>query len=896
MDHLPDTPSDSDHIAGLAQQIASLTQQVAGLTQQIAGQAQQKAGNDQQIAGLLQQIAGQAQQISTMQSRISALEMQNAALGGSTSLPPQQSALAHMTPNRSLVPLSIDVAAGSYNGIATPLNTSVFEDGEMQAAQGTKTASATVAAAAAAAANKHNPSQSQPENNPGNRTRASSVRKESKLADDDISLFPDDSIMDVLQPERRQRSNGAASAENSHLSPASRRSQVHRRYSRSPSATNRSYKSRYRSRFGHSRSRSRTQNYGYSRGRSRSRSRSRDRRNSYGYAQSSSFGYRRADSGRDLSRNANERDEFGRDRTRTHNRKMTNASGDSHKDDNSEWLVVDLACTDKRTSHFGQDPVMPTSVKQLSGEKTTLTSYDKVCAWKQESAEDAKLDHDNGKWSSSERLSLSPKELQKLRKPSQSQSGNSVFVIDTSRDDSLGKKAVEKSASPAARLSSPYGIDAGSFTDKSNTNSHDDDGDDDDTDNPLSMLRSKSFSSRSTLQLTDSSGLAVTSDRLSMLWSVCAWLPLDCLDTYYEKMFKTNLYSNNSKSQIKGFIRGLEQFAERKVSISLSYQILIFKSGSHLKRLSNNQQIFVWSPVPEPVLFFYLVTTVLQPLGIHQGDTIVKLWKDEFGGTPVGLTTVKDPLGAGWTKWEDIRTLWNAAINWLCSLAYQVTNLGKPYLIKKLTNWDGKVSNICANAQQRFSSIGGQQGSADEHQQQCGTECERPFEQQQQQRIRTSSLLGIGRPLVTSKRTRRYHSIAILTESTPLMMEQGEEFFAPPPRPCRNQRTRKGSRDNKADGSVAVGSMGVREKERRNFTAPSFARALGLQALAEVEVEAEVENGSGSTRASSGGSTVCSRAAGCKTVAELAQEWEHAAAGGAEKQRRGEGVKQQNIR
>ncbi|KAJ1814848.1 hypothetical protein LPJ75_002599 [Coemansia sp. RSA 2598] len=116
-------------------------------------------------------------------------------------------------------------------------------------------------------------------------------------------------------------------------------------------------------------------------------------------------------------------------------------------------------------------------------------------------------------------------------------------------------------------------------------------------------------------------------------------------------------------------------------------------------------------------------------------------------------------------------------------------------------------------------------------------------------------------------------------------MEQGEEFFAPATtKPRRSQRPQRSSRKDTSRGAATAGS-GVHESRRRNFTAPSFARNMGLQALEEVDYEEEEEeeegcqhaqrpSGGGSARTSSGGSTVCSRVAGCKTVAELAHEWD----------------------
>ncbi|KAJ2603498.1 hypothetical protein H4R99_002356 [Coemansia sp. RSA 1722] len=696
----------SGQIIGLAQQITSLTQQMSGLTQQIAAQAQQKASSDQQIAGLLQQIAGQAQQISAMQSRITALEMQNVDIGGSDSLLTQKPS-AQVTPNRSSENLFIDVAAAGRctTGIETPLNTASVAEDSAISAQSTEAATAGASSSVS------------PEKKPDNRTSAVVASKDIGLADDEISLFPDDSIMDALKSEHNNDTKETTSVDDRRGNLTLRiKSHVNPRHSRSPSRSprRRGRDSWYNSRHGRSRSISRSYNRDYGYGRGRSTSRERGNRNELAF--STPVGRERRSCSRDRERNTSHRrrKSHSRDYDRAYmeacNQRTPNArddrdTKDSCKKRNSGWVVINGAAADNKSANVHQDPVMPASVKNLSGEKTSLSSYEKVCAWQQEVANDDETSREKDKWRSSKRLSINPIKTQKPRRPSQTQSDNSVFAIDTSRDNNLDRYAARKSESPAA-VSGLHETDSSGFAGRSGNDqvsSDEDDEDDDDSINPLSMLRSKSFSAGPSLQLTDSSGVAVTSERLGMLWSLCAWVPLDSLDAYYEKMFRANLYYTNTKAQIKTFVKGQTNFAERRVKLGIAHQVLIFKSNAHLKRLSNNQRVFVWLPVPEPVLFFYLVTTVLQPLSIHQGDTIVKLWKDEFGGSPVGLATVKDQYGAGWKKWEEASALWKAAIDWLCNLAYQVTNLGKPYLIKKLTNWDGKVSNICANAQWKNS-------------------------------------------------------------------------------------------------------------------------------------------------------------------------------------------------
>ncbi|KAJ1947278.1 hypothetical protein GGF37_000580 [Kickxella alabastrina] len=128
-----------------------------------------------------------------------------------------------------------------------------------------------------------------------------------------------------------------------------------------------------------------------------------------------------------------------------------------------------------------------------------------------------------------------------------------------------------------------------------------------------------------------------------------------------------------------------------------------------------------------------------------------------------------------------------------------------------------------------------------------------------------------------SKRARRCHSITILTESTPLLMEQGDEFFGPPS--IRPHRVRRAKRGNLSRGTSLERGM-PRDHRRRVFTAPSLVGGLILETLDEVDSETEncnliAANVMNSTLGrSSVASTACSRKGGRKSVAELAEEWD----------------------
>ncbi|KAJ2484682.1 hypothetical protein IWW47_005648, partial [Coemansia sp. RSA 2052] len=100
------------------------------------------------------------------------------------------------------------------------------------------------------------------------------------------------------------------------------------------------------------------------------------------------------------------------------------------------------------------------------------------------------------------------------------------------------------------------------------------------------------------------------------------------------------------------------------------------------------QRLFAFTPVFEPVLFFYLVTTVLRPLELIQAKTIARLWTEEFGRGLTYAVTKKLDKGGNNTKWESDEAVWSAAVDWLCRLARVTVEHGLDCLTSKTTNWD----------------------------------------------------------------------------------------------------------------------------------------------------------------------------------------------------------------
>ncbi|PIA18684.1 hypothetical protein COEREDRAFT_6392 [Coemansia reversa NRRL 1564] len=85
--------------------------------------------------------------------------------------------------------------------------------------------------------------------------------------------------------------------------------------------------------------------------------------------------------------------------------------------------------------------------------------------------------------------------------------------------------------------------------------------------------------------------------------------------------------------------------------------------------------------------------------------------------------------------------------------------------------------------------------------------------------------LGIENASVAANR-RRYHSITVISESQPLLMENGIDFFGPPrhPRPLHKKRRPKNDSNPASDAA---------DPHRRVLTAPSAAFAPSiLQTLA----------------------------------------------------------------
>ncbi|KAJ2379093.1 hypothetical protein IW150_000392 [Coemansia sp. RSA 2607] len=333
----------------------------------------------------------------------------------------------------------------------------------------------------------------------------------------------------------------------------------------------------------------------------------------------------------------------------------------SKKGHNSKWQVYDSTSLDNACGVLDQSeqPTMPSSVNQITGARPLPSSSDKVIAWRSDNA------------------------------------GSRVWDDQDEDKKSENSPAISNHSLTSHRLADASDED-GALYDPADDSS-------DDSDGALVSLRSKPTAAVrqvSIPQCNDITGKPVAGGTLMSLWSICAWASLNGLEDTYRLIYRNRLCTDSSRGKLKTVIKGLPRIEKRKVRFNGQELILYFKSGNHLKQTADMQRVHVWKPVPQAVLFYYLVTTVLQPLDHNQANTICSLWKDEFKISPVGIATVLDAMGHGWTEWSDMADLWKAACDWLSQLAVDVIKFGKAYVVSLTdkSGWSSIDANLCANA------------------------------------------------------------------------------------------------------------------------------------------------------------------------------------------------------
>ncbi|KAJ2875480.1 hypothetical protein GGH93_001560 [Coemansia aciculifera] len=299
-------------------------------------------------------------------------------------------------------------------------------------------------------------------------------------------------------------------------------------------------------------------------------------------------------------------------------------------------------------------PTMPRSINQLTSKVEPISLIEKVAAWK-----------------GADLTAVA------ARAPPYGPEDAVKAALSDCGSDDLGDKA----------RASSYAISDRLYED--NIGSDDDDDDDDGDDDPRMLLKSKKRRAEIIVSmLNDSGGHQLTSERLAPLWKIFAWIPLDTLPHIYRRVYGIDLWTLETKKQIRASIKYLPGLSERSSMDGHCRQALIFRDKCHLKQPRAYQRLFVMSPACEAVLFFFLVTTILQPLDEQQAKTVANLWVDEFGKGPTHAVTTVQARGSATTKWESDEVVWKSAIQWLGQLAKITMQHGKDYLTGKTTNWD----------------------------------------------------------------------------------------------------------------------------------------------------------------------------------------------------------------
>ncbi|KAJ2339550.1 hypothetical protein GGF43_006621, partial [Coemansia sp. RSA 2618] len=257
------------------------------------------------------------------------------------------------------------------------------------------------------------------------------------------------------------------------------------------------------------------------------------------------------------------------------------------------------------------DPVMPASVRQMSG-AVLPSAGDKVRAWQQDAASPARI------------------EAEPLNE-----------------------------AEPAAGI-----VDS-----------------DTDSDDPLTQLQSRGMRT----QLRDTEGAELTAARLAPTWGVCGWLREDDVARRYRRALGVPLWDAPT-GRVRAALRRLPALSEWQQA---GAGVLLFRHGGHLKAARNSQRVFV-QDCPDVLLFFFVATTVLQPLRRDQASVVERLWTATFVASPVKVKTVRAPRQRAEARWPSMDALWAAALDWLLAVARSAAEYGRKYMADKIDAWGGQ--------------------------------------------------------------------------------------------------------------------------------------------------------------------------------------------------------------
>ncbi|KAJ2611900.1 hypothetical protein H4S08_002937 [Coemansia sp. RSA 1365] len=413
--------------------------------------------------------------------------------------------------------------------------------------------------------------------------------------------------------------------------------------------------SRFRTRSSdHTRDKSRVYDKGRSHGVERSRSRSRSRRESqycredwHRRSPSRDRVRRHRSRSRSSSRHYHSRQRAfsSRPRSRSNSgsrvskrrRSQRKAFAEAKRDTSHEGWIIE----DAESSH---GPVMPMSVSQIIAGPSLPSSADKVLRWNNSAVVDAPI-----------RRSASPASSESI-----GEAGAASVVMGDASDNEIG-------------------LD----------NSDDSDG------SMIGLGTRKQRAELAGVQLRDADDVQLTSERSAPLWGLFGWVPLEGLPARYRHVYRAELWTSTTRRQVRSLLKS----AAWLEPCELGGEVLLFRKGNHLGSARRSDRLFVDRLVPEPLLFFFLVTTVLRPLDYTQGPDIQNLWSGHFERSPLHLRTiVNDNEWTGHVRWTEIGPLWKTAVDWLRHLADAVVEVGAVHVGYRIMDWSYERASRRAKA------------------------------------------------------------------------------------------------------------------------------------------------------------------------------------------------------
>ncbi|KAJ1665077.1 hypothetical protein EV178_003516 [Coemansia sp. RSA 1646] len=381
------------------------------------------------------------------------------------------------------------------------------------------------------------------------------------------------------------------------------------------------------------------------------------------------------------------------DRRRDFSNKDTTAGADALRgwdtgqgnngEDNGGWAISSYDANNKNDRQDTDTGfAMPRSINQIMGKKP-VSARNKVLSWQKNtaigSAEPTDGETANGH----------------TRAVSESTNDDMNDITDIHNIE--GRSDTSTDNHPRVQESIPFASASG----------YDDDDEGGDDEDPLACLGSRTFQAEKAMSLLfDSADTPLTTERLAHLWRASAWIPFDDLPVLYERHYKTELWTHDTRKKTRLYLPKLPGISERQSCNNYKQCMLLFMDGGHLKNAKAYQRVFVRPWIAEPALFFFLTTSVYWPLEYEQAEIIRKMWENEFHHTPVGLVTVKCSDRFEERKWFVMEMLWRSAVDWLKELAQAVINLGCKYMLNKLSSWDDTANiSVYMNQNQRSSTM-----------------------------------------------------------------------------------------------------------------------------------------------------------------------------------------------